>query len=244
MSTVVTPPIVIGLTGKARAGKDTVARIVMELVAEYNDSPGMEHQDSYMGGAEAFAAPIKSMVAMLLDFFGCGSVQDHSSMRPYIDGDKKEDIIPAIGASPRTLMQTLGTEWGRQIINDDIWLESMSTRLDMYKQAVDHGYRGAIVVITDVRFDNEADRLISSHGAHILQVVRDDVPDSVGEEGHQSELGLNPEYLYKTIRNNGTPEHLVEEVRKQLKDILPTAPILAVLEDDEEDSTDAEFEEV
>lgn len=230
-----TPPIVIGLTGKARAGKDTVARTIMELVTEYNDTAGVEHEDSYVVAAEAFAAPIKSMVAMLLDFFGYGQIMAPETLAPYIDGDKKEDILHPIGASARTMMQTLGTEWGRNLINEDIWLESMSTRIDHYKEAGNHGYKGSYVIVTDARFDNEADRLVNMHGAVIVNVVRDEIPSEVGEEGHQSELGIGAHHFTHTIINNGSLEDLVGEVSTKLADILPTPPIMASLGDVEDD---------
>lgn len=215
-------PIVIGITGKARAGKDTVAAYISALVQSYNDLPNVEHQDSYVVGMEAFAAPIKSMIAMLLDFFGLGQIMEPHTLAPYIDGDKKEEIIPALGKSSREMMQTLGTDWGRQTVNEDMWLNCMTERINRYDEIVNHGYKGAFVLCTDVRFDNEAQALKDRHDATILQVVRDEAPDTVGVEDHPSEAGVSPALIDRTVLNNGDLEALLVSVRDALSDVLPS----------------------
>lgn len=207
---------IIGLTGKARAGKDTVANIIHSYMTQHTDMT-VNFEDTYVLGLESFAAPIKSMVAMLLDFFAVGSIQQPTTLQPYIDGDKKEEIIDVLKASPRKLMQTLGTEWGRNLISDSIWIDSMKARIGMYKHAIDHGHAGALVVCTDTRFDNEAEALTSMGGV-IVEVVRDEAPE-VAE--HASEGGIDSKYITITIFNNGSIEDLVEEVQKKLVDYLP-----------------------
>lgn len=214
-------PVVIGLCGKARAGKDTVAQYIGYLIENHNQQPDVQHEDSYVVGYEAFAAPLKSMIAMLLDFFGMGHIMQPETLQPYIDGDKKEDVIDVIGKSPRYMMQTLGTDWGRKMINEDMWLNSMSERVKMYEQAGDHGYKGSFVLVTDCRFDNEARALKDRHDAVIVQVVRDDVPEAVGDAGHPSEAGISPDLIDLTVHNNAGLEELLSEVRSVLKDVLP-----------------------
>lgn len=225
-------PTVIALTGKARAGKDTVAQYIGALVQQYNDHPQVEHEDSYVVGAEALAAPIKSMVAMMLDFFGLGRIMEPVTLQPYIDGDKKEEVLPGIGKSARQLMQTLGTEWGRDHIDVDVWLNCMTARIHQYDDAVTHGYKGSFVIVTDARFDNEAQALKDRHDAIVVQVVRDDAPDQVGEGDHTSELGISPALIDYTIKNNGDMEALLDEVYTVLKDVLPEMP--EEVEDDAE----------
>jgi hypothetical protein len=240
-----TPPIVIGIAGKARAGKDTVALMINQIVGEYNDSCE-EIPQCYITAIETFAAPIKSMVAMLLDFLGYGQIMDPASLQPYIDGDKKEEVLPELHVTPRTLMQTLGTDWGRKLISDTIWLDSLSWRLDQYAMAGEHGYRGAVITVPDVRFDNEAEVLLKKHDAVIVQVVRDDNPEINGEKEHESEVGVSPHWIERTIKNHGTLEDLEAEVRAVLEPILPT-PVSAELAEffealDELDREEAEDE--
>jgi hypothetical protein len=212
---------IIALTGKARSGKDTAANVIRNRLEYYNDSVDFPHMFVY--GFESFAAPLKSMVAMLLDFFGLGSVMQPEELWPYIEGDKKEVVIETIGASPRGLLQTLGTNWGRQMVNENIWLNCMRTRLEAYPAALDMGYEGAVIVITDCRFDNEAE-LIHEMGGKVIRVVRDDAPEQVGVAGHPSEEGVAPHLIDVTVDNNGTVEEFQEALIWALGDLLPAIP--------------------
>jgi dephospho-CoA kinase len=84
--------ILIGITGRARCGKDTAADYLSANIGFKKYS---------------FAKPIKDAVK---DMFGL--TEDH------VNGYLKEVVLPDICHSPRFLMQTLGTEWGRKIVND------------------------------------------------------------------------------------------------------------------------------
>lgn len=89
-----TKPLIIGIAGRARSGKDTTA----EHLREHH---GFE--------IVRFADPIKRMIEAL----GVSST--------YSEG-LKEIEIPRIGVSYRKLAQTLGTEWGRHMIGPNLWL--------------------------------------------------------------------------------------------------------------------------
>lgn len=93
---------IIGLAGKARSGKDTVADY---LASHYGYQP------------IAFADPIRAGLKAMFN------LEDR-----WIDRDK-EDAIKWIGASYRQLAQTLGTEWGRQQIHPDLWVLTLAKRL-------------------------------------------------------------------------------------------------------------------
>lgn len=212
-------PIVIALTGKARAGKDTVANIMFQLLTSYNDQQ-VDHDKTYILGVEAFAAPIKSMVAMLLDFFGFGKIMEPATLQPYIDGDKKEIALEGIGCSPRRLMQTLGTEWGRDIIKDSLWVDCMSQRINMYADGIENfGYGGAVVIVTDCRFDNEANQLRDLHDAFVVRVLRPEGPEIEG--AHHSEAGVHDDLVDCDIVNDGDENDLVKAVKDWLDANLP-----------------------
>lgn len=138
-----TKPLLIGLTGYAGSGKDTVREI-------------LEHRHEIDG--LAFADPIRDMLTALFDT--CGVDTDWMT-----DRERKEKPIPEIGASYRTLAQQLGTEWGRAI-DPDLWLKIAAAKIAMYRK-----YDSKGVVISDVRFPNEA-AWIKAQGGVIWRIIR------------------------------------------------------------------------
>ena len=134
---------IIGLTGLAGSGKDTVRSYLQE-------------QHAFAG--MAFADPIRSMLAALLREVGAS--EDWMTDRLL-----KEGTIPALGTSYRHLAQTLGTEWGRSV-NPEFWLRIAQARLEVMREA---GVK--CVVISDVRFLNEA-HWISSEGGQVWRIDR------------------------------------------------------------------------
>lgn len=159
--------IVVGLAGPARSGKDTTADWFVRVWGFYKYS---------------LASPIK--VALRA---GLGLTASHT------DGDLKEEPLPGIGKSPRQLMQTLGTEWGRQMIHPDIWL-TMAQRRNGYEP---------FMVVPDVRFPNEAE-WVRQNG--ILVHIRRPGATSVSE--HASEDGIKPIEGEVVVLNNRTVEDL------------------------------------
>lgn len=213
---------IIGLTGKARAGKDSVALILRDYIVKHSET-SENFEDTYVIGIESFAAPIKSMVAMLLDFFGKGEIMNPATLQQYIDGEDKETVLEEIGASPRVMMQTLGTEWGRKIIKDDIWINCMLTRFKGYQPIMDMGYKGGFIVVTDVRFNNEAEAIVNAGGI-LAKVEREAAPDEVGDGGHESEAGVDDKYVSIVIENHGSWNELITEVVDKFRDTLPPMP--------------------
>jgi hypothetical protein len=174
----VSRPPIIGIAGPARSGKDTVAEFIIAAIGGYKYS---------------FADPIRAMLVPLgID------MND-----PYWQA-RKEDIIPALGVSPRRMMQTLGTEWGRTLINGDLWLLMAQQRL------INHGPG---MVVSDVRFENEA-AWVRRHGGQIIHVIR---PGLKGVEAHTSESGISLEPGDAQLFNTGTLEELQHSVRDLLR---------------------------
>ena len=120
------PRLILGLTGRAGAGKTTVARIL---------------EDEFAFVELTFADPIVNMIGAL---FADADI-DGAWM---IERDLKEQPT-TLGFSYRQLAQSLGTEWGRQL-SPDFWLRVLATRLDAPHLATEN------IVISDVRFPNEA----------------------------------------------------------------------------------------
>ena len=153
--------MIIGFAGRAGAGKTTAARIMQ---AKYSKDFLVE---------ESFAKPIRAFV---------------NELRPYTE-ETKAEVDPELGHSARTMMQTLGTEWGRNMIHPLLWVKALERRL---------AGKSAHVVLHDVRFDGEAD-WIRSKGGIVVLVVSD--RESSIAPPHASEISLSCNRIDWTINN-------------------------------------------
>ena len=165
-------PMLIGISGKAGAGKDTLGKFLCD---EY-------HCLHYY-----FAKPLKEGAKIMF------ALTDEQIAN-------KEKTIEPWGISPRKIYQLLGTEVGRGI-DVNIWVKNA----EMYVNSVP----GRTVVVTDVRFDNEA-FWIRNRGGVVINIVRN--KDDIAENSHSSEGGLKPDNIDFTIKNNGSIEDMCNEV--------------------------------
>lgn len=181
--------ILIGLYGKARSGKDTAA--------DFISSRGGFHK-------YAFAEPIKKM---LKSVFGDN----------FHEGDRS-GVCPQAGVSYRHMMQTLGTEWGRDCINKDLWLNLAKAEWQWVlagRPAHRPDWDLPRMVISDVRVPNEAEWILSQGGI-VIEIVSDRSPSSVGVEGHSSESGIPVSLVSIVVENNGT----IKDLRNELVRVL------------------------
>lgn len=166
---------IVGIHGRARSGKDTLAGFLVE------------HHGFHR---IALADPIRQFVSSITGI----SVED------LMDSALKEAPLAEFGGrSPRQMMQTLGTEWGRDMIAPDLWLTVCRLGIERSKRA------GAVgVVIPDVRFENEAE-MVRALGGEVAHVIRD---GAGAVNAHVSEVPL-PDYLVDyTVNNDSTVARL------------------------------------
>lgn len=151
--------VLVGITGRAGVGKSLVAGHMSRLA-------GYE--------VVSFAAPIKAMAAALL-VEGCGYLPGAVDWKMR----HKEERIMSPDVTMRRLLQTLGTEWGRNTINPHMWVniaaDKISERLDC-----------SSVVVDDVRFEDEAEMIRRFDGL-IIHLWR---PGWSDDAGHVSEAGI------------------------------------------------------
>jgi hypothetical protein len=174
------PPIIGLCATYPHAGKTTLA----EGIA-----------DAWNYERMAFADPIAWMLEVLC------------IMRRCEDVPKDENRPELWGKSLRHLKRTLGTEWGRQMVNENIWLDILKDRI----ADQDSGYFG--VVIDDVRFDNEAEYVRKAGGVLVLL----ERPEAAGEveTNHASDRALTVPPDYR-IRVKATPEETLALVERTL----------------------------
>lgn len=176
---------IVGIHGKAVSGKDTVAD---QLVREF------------AAAKESFAAPLYKGLAVMLDI-PVADLQRRAT---------KEEPIEWLDRSPRFLLQTLGTEWGRDLVGWDVWVRALHRRCEQVEAVwEDNGYLPRAWVISDVRFEDEA-AFVREHGV-LIHLVRDGAPPV---NGHVSELGVEFRAdVDLVLENNGTLDDLAAAVR-------------------------------
>lgn len=146
------PPI-LGLVGPLGSGKTTLANAVVDLVK---------------GQRLSCAGPIRDMLHAL------------GIPREDLTTNKNKPQPWLHHLTSRAMLKSLGTEWGRELVGPDIWINAV------LRAAEKVGPRGASIVIDDIRFDNEA-RAVKEAGGHLFFVYHYGVGYSYA---HPSECGL------------------------------------------------------
>lgn len=146
---------IIGVAGPAGCGKSTFADILIEKHGFVRIK---------------MAGPLKAMLRAI----GLGDRE--------IEGDLKEQPCPMLcGQTPRYAMETLGTEWGRDLIGPDFWTTAWASAA---RKAIADGVEG--VVADDIRFTNEVEAVRRFGGSVIRLIGRSGV---AAASGHSSEAG-------------------------------------------------------
>jgi len=107
----------------------------------------------------------------------------------------------------RSLLQFWGTNLRRFFCGEDYWIKKVAARMATLDSSV-------MVVITDVRFPNEA-KFIKDNGGVLVRIVRDGLP----QDSHQSETEQEKIQCDYTVCNNHTLEDLKAAARILLGEI-------------------------
>lgn len=183
---------VIGLAGRARVGKNTVAGFIAELT----DGPVHE---------AAFADLIKVSAARALGVKFHGDEVGLDAVRRWADALKTDHSIRIVGENGeqlhqitgRSFLQRYGTEAHRELFGDDFWVDAVEfIRPDL-----------AALVLTDVRFENEAEA-IHRAGGEVWRVERPSIDRATHQDSHLSEKPLPDELVDLTLVNDDDLEGL------------------------------------
>lgn len=172
--------MIVGFNGKAGSGKDTAAQALIDLGwFKYS-----------------FAQPIRDGLTAM---FGISQAdmfnQDIKNLPDYYQGK-----------SIRYLLQSLGTEWGRRFISENVWIDRTMQICSQHEN----------VVLADVRYDNEAQAIIDAGGI-VIQVVRlnnehINLTLKNGIASHETEKGISDYLINFTIENNASKQELMNAV--------------------------------
>lgn len=131
----------IGLSGFAQAGKTTVANYI---------------EKNYGYRRQHIAEPLRAMLRTLLQRFS----MDDELIDRYLTGDLKKKVIPCLGVTSRRAQITIGTEWGRELIDPSLWARLWAHEAE------------SKTMNDSVRFPNEEAAIHGLHGGFTVLVVR------------------------------------------------------------------------
>lgn len=183
----------IGLCGSAGVGKNTFAE-------EFHSHGYVEF---------SFAGALKKAC---IEIFGFTHAQMH-------DPIFKETDDPYWGVSPRWMLQFVGTDLFRDNFGEDFWIRVLERKLiSLYSDPKD-----VRAVITDVRFQNEA-QWILNNGGTLIHLTRPGFEGKVGIPGHASEAGIKfdsltyqKENTFIHIENTGTISDLQSKANQFIR---------------------------
>ena len=180
-------PLLIGLHGKAGSGKDSLGKLLTLTLDK--------------SVRTAFADPVKTAAGVIFD------VHQETAHSP----EFKEWYSSYWGLTGRQMLQLLGTEAIRGTFGPDFWVKRWRLVAERFL------YSGYSVIVTDVRFENEA-LAIRELGGTIVHVIRPNWQALDGSEGaHASEAGIQMQLWDYAVTNDGTLEDLGHKAEMLLK---------------------------
>lgn len=202
----------IGLGGKLRAGKDAVG----DYLEEKHDFVKLGMSDALNEALLKLNPWIPVPSGMSADVTYLPYAHIHE-MYGYVEAKKNPEV--------RRLLQVLGTEVGREMIDQDVWVKIAE------KKILEHWANGKSVVITAMRFPNEIEMLerLGGFSVWVERPTADRLGDTQGDEvqigAHASENSVSEVDFQFTLLNDSTLDALyakVEEVLRQANKALKT----------------------
>lgn len=174
--------VAIGLTGHAGAGKDSVADI---LVKEYNFTR--------YALADKMREALYKLNPVLEGSLRLADLVDR-------EGWDRAKRRPFFGPEVRRLLQVFGSEIGRDMFGQGVWIDALDAEIPRHASRI---------VVTDIRFPNEADWIHDFYDGFVVKLQR---PGVGPVNDHQSDKGLHPDHYDYLISNDGTLKDLHGQV--------------------------------
>lgn len=208
--------MLIGICGKKQVGKNTAGNILslidcFEQIREFGLPPKTINEyiknnlnDDYVLSLSrfdltSFAEKLKGMASILCD----------TEYDKYENEEFKESIDELTNMSNRQVLQRIG-ETMRNIFGEDIWIKSLFNKFDSKFE------KGGHIIITDVRYKNEAD-YIKNKGGILIRINR----NTRYNDNHISEIDLDDyEKFDYIVDNNGTINQLIDKIVDIYNDLL------------------------
>lgn len=184
-------PKVICLTGVKRSGKDTVAEYLCRQYGYKNIK---------------ISAPMKESLKVLFGF-----------SEEELEGEKKDEIHEFWNITPRKVMQFFGTEVMQYKLNDIMpWCGRCFWIDRLIREHIEPLGADERVVISDMRFIHEYERLRQSCCSVLFLRVDREVHTENSGEKHSSESELASIPVDDIVQNTRTIEELYERIEEIL----------------------------
>ncbi len=172
---------VIGVFGNMNSGKDTAAG----ALTDYRDY-----------ATQSLAAPMKAFAQQLMGF---------TVDQLYGPSESRNAVDPRWGVSPRHMLQTMGTDWMRNMVHEDVWINFALDQLSEWR------WEGA--VIPDARYENEV-RRIREFGGYVVKVTRPGAIRSsyMDHASEKDQFRIPDSFFDLVIVNDGTVDELREKI--------------------------------
>lgn len=181
--------MIIGITGLAGHGKDTIGQILVE-----------RHGFTRV----AFADKVREAAVVIDPLVWYKDEKKNVAWRLadliFVAGWSEAKKSPDV----RRLLQRIGTDMGRNLFGADVWINALFATFDNSKD----------YVITDVRFPNEADA-IRQRGGEMWRVYRPNYDNGVGDS-HESEQFAHKIRADTVICNDGGVDDLIGKVTEPM----------------------------
>lgn len=192
----------IGLGGAARAGKDTLARTLRDEYGFvlYGMSDALRDALTLLDPWIVHDSPVA------LDDGSTISAKTplRFSTLLRLVGYERAKTVPEV----RRLLQQLGTEVGRGIAGEDVWVQAMTRRIVAQYKGDIAAQNDTRIVVTGIRFENELEMIEQLAGRTVYVHRSDALQKALSDMRHASELSLLPKDFDTMIDNNGTLDDL------------------------------------